>query len=151
MKKSKHFGVVLGSILVLVAVGLLIRYCRHLPSSEITRVELNRLIQENQITDATVTPTPYQGIYVIEGSSKSANQTKHFSITTHLETQQIEKILKPATVKIEMPGQGTRGQWINIISMVLICGLVVWVVVHQGNIGKGKGTHKIRARPEVRF
>src|SRR5947207_13162266 len=51
-----------------------------------------------------------------------------------------------------MPGRaGNKGQWASVISSLLIAGLVIMLVAHQVRLGKGKGTHRIKDRPMVRF
>src|SRR5947207_5346527 len=51
-----------------------------------------------------------------------------------------------------MPGRaGNKGQWASVISSLLIAGLVVFVVAHQVRLGKSRTSHKIKARPTVRF
>jgi cell division protease FtsH len=49
-----------------------------------------------------------------------------------------------------MPGAGVRGQWVNIVSTLVIAGLVIMLVLYQANIGRGKNT-RVRERPTVTF
>src|SRR5256714_3761400 len=152
MKMWKKIGVVLGISVLAIALGVLIHYRWSQPSDEINRARLHELVQEHQIVSATVSPTPYPGIYSVEGVWKSAAKGGKFSITTHLEESQVQEILDRADTKIDVPGRsGNKGQWANLVSSLVITGLVVFVVAHQVRLGKGKGTHKIKARPGVRF
>ena len=154
MKLSKRLGLTFGVILAIIGLTLLIRYRWRQEPDEINRPRLNQLIEQDLIASATLIPGPYPGIYSIEGTSKSdAKPDKSkFSITTHLEEQQIEALLDRAGGKVEVPGrEGSRAQWANIISALVIAGLVGLVALHQMRIGKAKSSHPIKARPKVRF
>src|SRR6266478_3993999 len=132
MKKHKRVGLVLGVIVVAIGLGLLIRYRWSQTSDEINRARLNQLIEQKSIVTATVTPTPYAGIYTVEGTSKPGTKPGRFSITTHLEEAQVRAILDGVDSKIDVPGRsGNKGQWANIICSLVISGLVVFLVAHQ--------------------
>src|SRR6266853_5341565 len=152
MKYFKNlYWVVGGLFLLLVGIGGIVYGVAHrTPSREINRVELEQLIQANAIGEGRVTPTPYPGIYYLEGVHKNGQKTEKIYITTHLEEAQVKVLLAQNTTKVEMPGGGMRGQWVNIVSTLLIGGLVVWLVMYQTNIGKGKNSH-VRHRPTVGF
>jgi cell division protease FtsH len=152
MKFFKNLSFVIpGVLLILVGAGA-ISYglTKRTPSREINRVELDQLMQGNAIADGRVTPTPYPGIYYLEGTHKAGKQTEKVYITTHLEEAQVQSLLSQNSIKIEMPGQGMRGQWVNIVSTLLIGGLVIWLVMHQTNIGRSKNS-QVRQRPTVNF
>ncbi len=55
-----------------------------------------------------------------------------------------------AGVKIDIPGSGVRGQWVNVVSTLIIAGLVVMLVIYQMNIGRGRNTH-VTEKPIVTF
>src|SRR5229473_764385 len=93
MKISKRVGLVLGIILIAVGLGLLIRYRWNQPSDEINRARLNQLMQEKLILSAAINPTPYPGIYTVEGAWKAKGKPAKFSITTHLEEAQVKSLL----------------------------------------------------------
>src|ERR1051326_7290714 len=159
MKYFKNLYLVAGgALLVLVGAGSIGYGLSHrTPSREINRVELEQLMEAKAIADGRVTPTPYPGIYYLEGIHnvgrgihKAGEKIEKVYITTHLEEAQVKALLAQNTTKVEMPGQGTRAQWVNIVSTLLIGGLVIWLVVHQTNIGKGKNSH-VRHRPIVNF
>src|SRR5881275_1709945 len=121
MKKSKRVGLVLSIILVAVGLALLIRYRWSQPSDEINRARLNQLMEEKLIVSATVAPTPYPGIYSIEGAWKAGAKPGKFIITTHLEDEQIKALLDGSEAKIDVPGRGgNKGQWVNIICSLVI-------------------------------
>ena len=152
MKFFKNLSFVIpGVLLILVAAGA-ISYglTQRTPSRKINRVELDQLMQANAIADGRVTPTPYPGIYYLEGTHKAGKQAEKVYITTHLEEAQVQSLLAQNSIKIEMPGQGMRGQWVNIVSTLLIGGLVIWLVMHQTNIGRSKNS-QVRQRPTVHF
>ena len=102
---SKKIGVVLGVVVIAVGLALLIRYRWSQPADEINRARFNGLLQEHQIISATVSPTPYPGIYSVEGAWKADGKAGKFSITTHLEESQVQAILDGAEAKIDVPGR----------------------------------------------
>ena len=120
------------------------------PPKEITRAQLEELIASNGLIRGRVTPTPYTGIYEIEGKRKIGGKTGRIFISTHVDETQLKSLLAQADAKLEMPGQSMRGQWINIVSTVIIAGVVLTLVMFQMNIGKGKSAH-VRHRPTVAF
>jgi len=153
MKSLKNFKIILALILGLSAVGLLIGYCARIPSSEITRAQLIQLLEEKQIAQADVTPMMYQGFYSVQGKylAKSAAKPTSFNITTHLDEQQVKTLLALSNVKIDVPGQGGKSQLVNVVSSIIIVGLIGVLVWHQMRIGKAKTSHRIKARPSIRF
>jgi len=152
MKIWKNIGLIVATVAVAAGMALLIRHRWTVPSDEIARAKLSELLDAKLIVRATITPTGYPGIYTVEGAWKSGAKPTKFSITTHLEETQVKALLDASDSKVEVPGRGAnKGQWVNIISTLVIAGLVVFVVTHQVRLGKGKSTHKIKARPMVRF
>jgi cell division protease FtsH len=152
MKYFKNLNLVVGVLLLLlVGVGGIVYGVAHrTPTREINRSEFEELMRANAIADGRVIPTPYPGIYYLEGVHKLGQKTERIYITTHLEEAQVKALLAQNTTKVEMPGAGMRGQWVNIVSTLLIGGLVVWLVMYQTNIGKSKNSH-VRNRPTVNF
>src|SRR5262249_13336372 len=116
MNRLKNFKLIASLALILVGCGLITAYFLKNHSREITRAELSQLIQQNQISDAQAIPTPYSGIYSVEGSRKVNGKAEHFYVTTHLDDTEVKSLFAQSAVKIEMPGQGLRGQWINIVT-----------------------------------
>src|SRR5438045_9646786 len=90
---------------------------------------------------------------MIEGSyiAKAGARPTDFTITTHLDERQVKAQLEQSNVKVDLPGQGGKTQIINIISTIIIVGLIGALVWHQMRIGKAKSSHKIKGRPSTRF
>jgi len=120
------------------------------PPKEITRAELEQLIDSKGLIQGRVTPTPYPGIYEIEGKRKIGSKIERIFVNTHVDEAQVKSLLAQTGTKIEMPGQSMRGQWIGLISTLLVGGVVVFIFMSQTNIGKGKNAH-VRDRPTVAF
>ncbi|MEY2428286.1 MAG: ATP-dependent metalloprotease [Verrucomicrobiota bacterium] len=150
MKISKSAKLVFGIGSFLIAVSLVLIFLLRSPSHEITQAELDQLIQAKGITHGQIIPTPYAGIYHVEGSRTTSGELQNFSITTHLDEAQIASLFAQAGIKVQMPGEGMRGQWVSIISTMTIVGLVIMLVVHQARIGRGKNT-LVKERPTVTF
>src|SRR5437899_3879432 len=153
MKILKNFKVIVALTLALAAIGVWIGVRSHVPSSEITRTEMLQFLEKKIITRASITPLIYQGIYNVEGSylATPGATAKKFFITTHLDQAQVNALLEQSNVKVDLPGQGSKSQVVNIISTLIIAGLVSMLIIHQMRIGKAKTSHKIRLRPATRF
>ena len=150
MKKAKQYRFITG---ILVLAGLLILVVvlhQRTPPKEITGTELTTSIAAKQITRATAVPSLYPGIFSVEGTLKKDGAEQKFFVTTHLDADQVKKLAALDGVKIQVPGQG-KGQWLNVLTALLIVGLVGWVFYHQTSMGKGQNSQKVRARPAVRF
>jgi cell division protease FtsH len=140
-------------VLLLTGMAVILGYHQQTPANEITPKQLAFLVQKKLIAEASVTPLPYDGIYRIEGAygRDARGKGTTFSINAHLEQSQLDRLLAQPGAHINLPGRGTKAQWVNLIPTFVIGGLIVFLVVHQTRIGKGKGTHKIKERPTVRF
>src|SRR5688572_24268877 len=130
MKKSRNLRIVLGLTVALLAIGVGIGFWQHAPAKEITTTELAELIARKEIVSAKISPTIYTGVYTVEGARKAAPKARDFSITTHLSETDLRALTQLPAVKMEVPGQGSRAQWINILSTLFIAGLVTVVVFH---------------------
>ena len=151
MKYFKNINVLAGLALILLGAGLFTAYFLRTPSRELTRTELAGLLESKTLLEASVKPTPYAGIYLVEGKNKTAGGTlEKVYLTTHLDESQVKNVFNQSGIKVDLPGAGLRGQWVNIVSTLLIAGLVIMLVVYQSRIGKGKTSH-IRQRPTVSF
>jgi cell division protease FtsH len=95
-------------------------------------------------------PTPYAGIYHVEGTRKAAGKSERVFVTTHLDETQVKSLFEQSGLKVDLPGQGLRGQWVSALSTLVIAGLVIALLYYQTNIGKGKNS-RVRERPNVRF
>jgi cell division protease FtsH len=134
----------------LLGVLLLSIYLLRPSDQEITRIELQSLIDSKSIAEARVSPTPYPGIYSVEGLKLVGGKKSRVHVTTQLEEAQVKALLAQSGVKVTLPGQNIRGQLVNIISTVIIAGLIVFLIVYQTRIGHAK-TSQIRHRPSVKF
>lgn len=153
MKILRHPVLLVAVTLLLAGLATIFSYYRPASANEITPKQLGLLIQKKLIARASVTPLPYEGIYSIEGvyGADAKDKSAAFSITAHLDQPQLDRLLARPEVKINVPGRGAKAQWLNLIPTVIIGGLIIFLVVHQTRIGKGKSTHKIKERPAVRF
>ncbi len=150
MKFLRNKKAVAATTLLLVAIVSVVAWFYHTPSREITRTELDQLVAAKAVTIGRVVPTPYTGIYYVEADKKTGGQAEHLYVTTHLDDAQVKGLLAQTGVKVELPGQGLRGQWVSIVSTLFIGGLVVSVVLFQGGLGRGKNAH-VREKPSVTF
>src|SRR4051812_43905512 len=116
MKFPKNAKLASGLGLILFGLSLILIYFLRSPVREITRGELDQLLQTKGITQGEIVPTPYAGIYHIAGTRKAGGQSQNFSITTHLDEAQVASLFTQAGIKVQMPGEGIRGQWVSIIS-----------------------------------
>jgi cell division protease FtsH len=122
----------------------------HSPAKEITRAEFECLMQTKALKQAQVTPTPYAGIYQVEGKRQLGAKRDDIYLTTHLDEAQLKALFDRAEVKIDIPGMGLRAQWVSVASTILIAGLVLFLIAHQTNFGKGKNS-RVKERPTVAF
>ena len=120
------------------------------PSREIGAIEFQQMLGSNALAQIQVEPTPYAGIYQIEARHAAAGKAERVFVTTHLDEPQAKQLFALGGLKVGLPGQGLRGQWINIFSTLIIAGLVVGLVGYQYSIGRGKNA-QIRQRPDVTF
>lgn len=151
MNRLKNFKfVICSSLLLSGGAAIITGISFKTPSREISRVEVAFRIQKREIVGSHVVPTPYSGIYRVEGKFRIGNELENFSVTMPLNEREIETLLSHKAAQIEMPGQGLRAQWINIASTVIIAGLVVMLVIYQSSIGRAKSAH-VTQRPNIRF
>jgi cell division protease FtsH len=153
MKISKGFRLLIGGLLCLAITTLFIGFWKAPASHDVTRAQLDLFLKSRLIQEASVTPTVYSGIYEVEGTYKlsSASEPEHFTITTRLDESQIKSLVAQAGVKIDVPGKSNKAQTVNIVSTIVIAGLVVMLILHQSRIGKTTTHRKVKARPLVRF
>ncbi len=150
MKRLKKFKLIIGLSLLTLGCGLVAAYLLRTPSHEITRAELSQLIEQKQITSGHAIPSPYNGIYLVEGTRTVNGNNEKFYVTTHLDDTEVKALFAQNGVKIEMPGAGMRGQWVSVLSTLFVGGLVVGLVAFQANIGRAKNT-RVTQRPTIRF
>ncbi len=150
MKFLKNTKLVIGSAVLVTGLTLLGLWSFRTPSRELTRAELDQLIEAKTLTDGRVTPTPYAGIYRVEGKLNLPGKSERVFITTHLDEAQVKALFNQSWAKVEIPGEGVAGKWVVVLSNLLIVGVVIGVVMYQGNIGRGKNA-LVRERPTVSF
>jgi cell division protease FtsH len=150
MNIFKNTKVVVGLSLLLLGSAMLLAWFLHVPSHEISRAEMADLLQGKSLREVQATPTPYAGVYYVEGSRQQTGKRDRVYVTMHLDEAQIKTLLESNAVKLSLPGQGLRGQWVNIVCTLAISGLVIMLVGYQYNIGRGKNA-QVRQRPQVNF
>ena len=147
--------IVISGLLVSLIVGLGLFFWPKFKASheEISRTKLDRLIEEGAIANAEITPRPYSGIYTISGGYLHGfeHRRSEFTITTHLSEAQLSELLSRQSVSIAVPKSGTRAKLLDMVPAILIVLLVAGVLAYQVNVGKGKSSHRIQQRPNVRF
>src|SRR5436190_17668934 len=109
MKYVKNTKVVLGSALIALGVTILLIWFFHSPSREITRAELQQLLEAKALQRLVASPTPYAGIYHVEGTRKAAGKSERVFVTTHLDETQVKSLFEQSGLKVDLPGQGLRG------------------------------------------
>lgn len=149
MKIFKNLKVTLGVSLIVLGVVLLGVYALRKPAKEITRPELAQLIETKSLMKPEVLPTPYDGIYTITGKRTVEGKEQKVTITTHLDETHLSNLFSSAQASINLPGS-VKGQWLNIISTLVIAGLVVFLILHQTRLGSGKHS-KLQQRPNIKF
>jgi cell division protease FtsH len=150
MNRLKSFKFVIGSsVLLLAGAAIIVAHSFKTPIREISRAEVAFRIQKREMVDSHVVPTPYSGIYKVAGKFRIGSELENFSVTIPLNESEIETLFAQKAAQIEMPG-GVRAQWINIVSTLIIAGLVIMLVVYQSSIGRAKSAH-VTQRPNIRF
>ncbi len=148
--------IIVGSLLVsAVAAVLGLMFWPRLKTSpeEITRAKFDRLIADDAIARAKVTPRPFPGIYTISGTYlRGLDRRKaDFVLTTHLTEAQLTALLAKPSTTIDVPRSGTRAKFLDMIPAILVVLIVAGALAYQVNVGKGKTSHRLQQRPEVRF
>lgn len=148
-KRTRHF---IALFLLAATIGLATyNFLRPAPPEEISRAEFDKSMAQNKIVEASVNPTSYRDIYAVEGKQLAGRKVVPFTITTHLESQQISALLKKNDVGLAIPGKNTE-EWIfSVFAPVLMGGLIIGLILHQTRIGRSKKHHKLRQRPDVTF
>jgi len=150
MKSTKNMKWWAALGLTILGVAILLLWAFREPSREIARMELEQLIQSHGLSETRLMPTPYAGIYHVEGTRQTAGRPEKVFITTHLEEPEVKALFEERGLKVELPGQGFRGQWVNVLGSLTIVGVVIATLVFQSQIGRGKNT-RVRQRPNVNF
>jgi len=105
MNYFKKFKWTIVSTLLAIGCGLIAAYFLHTPSHEITRAELSQAIQQHQVTKAQATPTPYAGIYFVDGTRTVDGQTEKFYVTTHLDENEVKALFASTPSRSKCPAR----------------------------------------------
>jgi cell division protease FtsH len=124
-----------------------------IPPEEISLVKLERLISDRAIASAKITPRSYSGIYSVEGTYRPAagHETVPFRMVTHLTDAQLHTYLAQTAFQLNVPQTGTRTKILDIVTSILILGLVLGVLIYHFNFTRTKTGHRVRYRPKIRF
>jgi cell division protease FtsH len=120
------------------------------PNREIARTEFDQLLQANALAQVHLRPTLYAGIYEIEGRHQTTRGAENISLTLHLNETETKALLANKQLKFELPGLGWRGQWVSVLSTIVVAALVLFLVAHQANFGRGVSS-RVKERPTVAF
>src|SRR5205085_245595 len=74
-----------------------------------------------------------------------------FTATAHLNDFDLQRVFVVSNSKLHLPHTGTSAKAWDILPTVLISLLILGVVLYQQRLAQGKGAHRIRQRPLVRF
>jgi cell division protease FtsH len=85
----------------------------------------------------------------MEGQLNLPAKTERVFLTTHLDEAQVKALFDQSWAKVEVPGQGS-GQWVMVLSNLLIVGVVIGALMYQRNIGRGKSA-LVREQSTVSF
>jgi cell division protease FtsH len=141
---------VAGIALIVCGMALILAWFLHMPAREISRVELEQLLASKSLSEPVAVPSPFSGIYRVEGRHAIGKKFEKLYITTHLDEPEIKRLFDQSGLKVDMPGQGVRGQIVSIASTLTVLGLVIGLMYFQSNLGRGKSM-VVRQRPTVTF
>lgn len=148
MKYCKNLKFVLGLGIFILGLSLSLGWYFHVPTRQIDHAALDQLLASKELTDCKVMPTPFAGIYQIEGTHKVLNKTEKISINTHLDDAQLQSLQQRAGVKLDLPSTSGREQWINVILTLAVIGLLGGAIYYQNSHGKSRYS-RVRQRPNV--
>jgi cell division protease FtsH len=148
MRFLRNTKLVIGIALMLCGFACIAGWFFHVPAREISRTELDEYLTAKTLVQPIAIPAPYAGIYRVEGRHKTGDKLEKVFITTHLDDADIKRLFEQRGLKVDLPGQGIKGQWVSIFSTVSVVGLVVGLMYFQSNLGRGKNA-RVRQRPTV--
>ena len=131
-------------------IALILAWFLHVPAREISRAELTEYVAAGNLLTPLATPTPYLGIYEVAGKHRRGKTLEKVYVTTHLDDAQLKQLFDQRGVKVDLPGQGLRAQWVSVFSTVTVVGLVVTFMYLQLNLGRGRNA-RVKNRPTVTF
>lgn len=150
MRYLKNVRVVIGIGMILGGIAMILAWFLHTPAREISRSEFETLLLAKTLLQPVAAPSPYAGIYHVSGRHKLANRLERVYLTTHLDEAEVKQLFEQRGLKVDLPGEGLRGQWLSIASTITVVGLVVGLMYFQTNLGRGKSARVIQ-RPTVTF
>ena len=150
MTYFKNGKVVIGVSLIIGGIIMMLAWFFHSPGREIGRPEFEALLNTNALLHPVVTPSAYGGIYHLRAQHSLGKKTETVYLTTHLDETEVKRLFDQRGLKVDLPGEGLRGQWVSILSTVSVIGLVVGLMYFQMNLGRGKNT-RVHQRPTVTF
>jgi cell division protease FtsH len=123
------------------------------PPEEINRAKLEKLMSNNAVLEAELTPKPYKDIYAVKGLYRRGvtGPKVEFSITTHLTEGQVEALLAKPASQLALPKPSSRSQILEIAPTIVIALLVIGLLIYQNNLGKARNGSRLRQRPTTRF
>ena len=150
MTYFKNGKVVIGLSLIIGGIIMMLAWFFHSPGRDIGRPEFEALLNSNALLHPVVAPSAYPGIYHVRAQHSLGKKTENVYLTTHLDEAEVKHLFDQRGLKVDLPGEGLRGQWVSILSTVSVIGLVVGLMYFQMNLGRGKNA-RVHQRPTVTF
>src|SRR5208337_3818970 len=116
--RNRKWAALIG--LLVVALVLRLMLFSRSPQRELNRAEFEHLLQTHGLADGRAVPTPFAGIYHVEGTRQSKSKTEKVFITTHLDEAQVKALFEQAGLKVDVPGEGWHGQAVNACASLVI-------------------------------
>lgn len=150
MTHLKNGKVIIGIGLIVGGIIMTLAWFFQAPSREIGRPEFEALLNSNALLHPVVAPSAYGGIYHVRAQHSAGKKKENVYLTTHLDEPEVKHLFDQRGLKVDLPGEGLRGQWVSILSTVSVIGLVVGLMYFQMNLGRGKSA-RVHQRPSVTF
>src|SRR4029079_10873042 len=138
MRYFKNGKVVIGLSLIIGGIIMMLAWFFHSPGRDIGRPEFETLLNSNALLHPVVAPSAYPGICHVRAQHSLGKKTENVYLTTHLDEAEVKRLFDQRGLKVDLPGEGLRGQWVSIVSTVSVIGLVVGLMYFQMNLGRGK-------------
>src|SRR5687768_7981178 len=101
MKPLKNPKLIVGVGMILLGLCLMLAWFVRVPTREISRAEFEQFLQAKDITAGLLIPTPYAGVYRVEGTHRIANKTEKIYITMHLDEARMKSLFEQSALKLE--------------------------------------------------
>lgn len=123
-----------------------------LPPEELSTARFQRLLAAGRILHADLEPNSFRDVYRINGDfTRTGGAKAAFSATAHLTEWDVQRLLALSNSRLQLPHSGTNAKLWDILPTALVSVIILGLVLYQHRVGQGKGAHKIRQRPSVRF